>query len=932
MKRFKKLVALTLSFLMVFLMLPEEAMVALAADYTVGVGETIEISGDQSGDNYSIYASGGVATLNVVNGGTIAQVDVSSNGILNIAEGGTVTVVDLSGDGEVTSSGSIGTLTAQYGNVVLNGGTVSSLNINSTFPTVEVNGLVQADSVFSPIQFDGAGTLIVSDELVMGSSTPSSVTIQVEADTIISTYLEIDVVCGGNTYTIPAETTELSVNDLYSYTMSANEVSFDAVYPSYSEVAGKDISISNTGIMDLEISIPLTSTNFDLSLAVDSVASDNGDFSLASGSTAILTVTPKQELEVGQYSEELNIDINNSTETVALSFEVKDKEIGSGSVTMEDYYYGEEASTPVVTSDTNGTINVTIKYKAKGADDSTYTTEAPTEVGEYVVQAIFAQTDTYKEVEATAEFSVAYGVAPETPYTVEGTEGENGYYTSDVTLIPAVGYLISTQLGGSYEASVDYDETVEYIYLKDETTGAMTDAIGVVAILIDKTEPEISGVLDGDTYFEESIEVIVQDDNLYEVLLDGEAQEIIGNSMTITVSYDEETPEHSITVKDIAGHEKKVTFTLTKDTGVGSVTMEDYYYGEEASTPVVTSDTNGTTNVTIKYKAKGADDSTYTTEAPTEVGEYVVQAIFAQTDTYKEVEATAEFSVAYGVAPETPYTVEGTEGENGYYTSDVTLIPAVGYLISTQLGGSYEASVDYDETVEYIYLKDETTGAMTDAIGIVAILIDKAGPVVEGVVDGETYDEKVSVTVTDDKLSSVTLNGVAVTITDGKASFDVEYSADVSEYTLIAIDEAGHTNKVTFVVETTEEETTEEETTEGETTEEETTEEETTEGETTEEETTEEETTEGETTEEETTEEETTEEETTEEETTEEETTEEDTNSVRLIIVVGSVRLLAGTAYYFGEGNWTVDGDSTVYTGGSAFYVPKDGTYTFSNQ
>lgn len=54
---------------------------------------------------------------------------------------------------------------------------------------------------------------------------------------------------------------------------------------------------------------------------------------------------------------------------------------------------------------------------------------------------------------------------------------------------------------------------------------------------------------------------------------------------------------------------------------------------------------------------------------------------------------------------------------------------------------------------------------------------------------------------------------------------------------------------------------------------------------------------------------------------------EDDTN---VISKTGVYSLKAGTAYRLGDGNWTLEGDSTVYRGGSTFYVREDGSYHFT--
>ena len=50
-------------------------------------------------------------------------------------------------------------------------------------------------------------------------------------------------------------------------------------------------------------------------------------------------------------------------------------------------------------------------------------------------------------------------------------------------------------------------------------------------------------------------------------------------------------------------------------------------------------------NVWVYYKQKGADDSTYTTEAPTNVGEYVVKVFVQKTSDYQEFNKTYDYVI-----------------------------------------------------------------------------------------------------------------------------------------------------------------------------------------------------------------------------------------------------------------------------------------------
>ena len=94
------------------------------------------------------------------------------------------------------------------------------------------------------------------------------------------------------------------------------------------------------------------------------------------------------------------------------------KAVAQASVTLENWTYGETASTPVPTSSTNGTKNVTYEYKLKGAEDSTYSSKVPTDAGDYVLKATFGATGNYQEVVVTKEFTIEKAVKPDnTPAT-----------------------------------------------------------------------------------------------------------------------------------------------------------------------------------------------------------------------------------------------------------------------------------------------------------------------------------------------------------------------------------------------------------------------------------------------------------------------------------------------------------------------------------
>lgn len=114
---------------------------------------------------------------------------------------------------------------------------------------------------------------------------------------------------------------------------------------------------------------------------------------------------------------------------------------------------------------------------------------------------------------------------------------------------------------------------------------------------------------------------------LYAWMKDG--RQITGTESSLTLSSPSENGKY--TVKVTAGGSStdvwtsnEINVTITKANGTASVSMEGWTYGETAKTPVPTSETNGTNGVTYQYKVKDADENTYSTTVPTNVGSYTV--------------------------------------------------------------------------------------------------------------------------------------------------------------------------------------------------------------------------------------------------------------------------------------------------------------------
>lgn len=90
----------------------------------------------------------------------------------------------------------------------------------------------------------------------------------------------------------------------------------------------------------------------------------------------------------------------------------------------------------------------------------------------------------------------------------------------------------------------------------------------------------------------------------------------------------------------------------------------------------------------------------------------------------------------------------------------------------------------------------ENTAVSVDKGGDVSMAVDETAPVIEGVKDGGTYYGDTVVTIDEENLATVTVNGEAVTVTDGKFTL----KPAEGEQTVIVTDKAGNSVTVTVTV------------------------------------------------------------------------------------------------------------------------------------
>lgn len=876
-KRIRALKAIILVIIMVMELFGTDALRAVAEDVQVTTDQTID--GDSS-KNYciisgrtltisgpatvtgNIFGSGGI----VKNYGTVEMIDGLNGGTINNRDGatiktiqnsstatvnnnGTITTYVVDSYDTITNTGTIGTLTLNSDALLnLNGGTITTLTSKTgTSPSIVLDGNANVTSITGAYNISGTGTMKVDGNLNLTGdySVSDSIVVTDRTKITVPSSSKVKVKYGDKTYLLE-EGNDQTLAELAGHTITITmqddalqTIEEDISLPSGQKyLSGKTATATykakkgyyfpenySVSVLDPTAATAVVARSEDAATitVIVTIVSDGQDIvvtlpaatakttpdaptGLSGGVGTISGVTNEMEYSKDPNAEEWNAiggisdsgagEINDleagdwyvryketATTNPSAAQTVKVKGIGKATVAVENVSYGKEP-VPNAVSETNTGKEAKIEYKKASEEDTAYSETVPTAVGDYTVRATFAETDDYGAAVATKDFSIRYLETPEPPYTLVGTEGENAYYTSEVTVTPADGYRISKTLDGTYQDTLVIKETMEAsdIYLVKKSTGEKTDAVVLQAINIDTADP-ILNVTDGETYKVKSKELEVTDANLSSVTINGVAQSVSGQSFKKNL--EESVNPYVIVAEDAAGRSVKVT-------------------------------------------------------------------IYVKTE-----EKTMEKEIP---APSPAYTLSGTKGENGYYTSNVVVKPAKGYMISTELNGTYVESltIQNSQSGTVFYLRN-ASGERTGALRLEAIKIKQGAPTVN-LEHGKTYyGDSQKLVIQDDYLNQVYVNGISQNLSGTELILQLGSNNGKKKYEITAVDVAG--NKKTILV-----------------------------------------------------------------------TVAAAWMKTGIIPEGVLVNLETGNGYKLGTGNWKVQGDSTSYSGGTDFYVKKDGSYTFGKQ
>jgi len=625
-------------------------------------------------------------------------------------------------------------------------------------------------------------------------------------------------------------------------------------------IGSVDFSIADV-TYGVEVNPQLTSDTNDVSTAVIEyklVTEDDATYSVNKPTT------------VGNYIARVTLLQNEIYESVVETTEFSiTRAQGSAEFSVASVKYNQ-LIIPVVASTTHDVSTSIIEYKPAAAEDTEYSADKPTAVGDYVARVTLPENDSYQQVVRTTEFSITKATGTvefsieDVKYGVE-VKPQVKSDTNDVSTA-IVEYKLTSEDDesfttvkpvkvGEYTARVTLIANESYEQLVETTTFSIKKAKGSVRLVLENIvygeilSPEIySETNDVNTAVIE-YKSVGEDDSAYSTT----KVSAVGEYMLRVTLSESESYEQVV---------ETATFSIKKADGNGTINVEDVFYGAPVS-PELASGTNDVYKALIEYKVAGAEDSTYSTVIPIAVGDYVARVTYIENDSYNQVVDTDEFTISYLPAPTVAVKISGTEGSNGYFTTAVTISAPEGYLISDRLDGDYATSITIDATRKagYLYYKNIETGEKTAGVWQDEIMIDRQLPSATAK-DGVTYyAEFVEVIIEDSNLNYITVNGEEYQeeIIAGKATIKLESNNGLEEYEIVIADLAGNTKVMKVVV--------------------------------------------------------------------------ADNWMEQGVIPTGeNVSLMTEYEYSLGEGIWQVEGDTTSYNGNNSFYVGVEGEYTFVQQ
>ena len=621
------------------------------------------------------------------------------------------------------------------------------------------------------------------------------------------------VVIDGKTYTA-SDFTEGSLNvTLASVVASPKTVTIYAV-----DKAERELNLSFTlrhTPVDPEgatVTVPDTYVGEDYEPSVVTDSDGEVTFKYMDVNDTLEQTTTTKPTAAGEYKVIATVSATDNYNEITCSDTFKiSKRTPTSSVTCPDTYVGEDYE-PEVTTDSDGEVFISYKDNNSNAEEEVLTDEKPTTAGNYTVIVYIAESDKYLDSDCSAEFTISKR-KPETKITVPDTmvgedyevdastdsDGEMTIYYKDNSKGSNAPLLTSKPTAaGKYTAIAKVAETDKYLASSASAEFTISRYTAEASVSVPDSKA-------GDGY---EITFDTNSDGKDDVKFEFKKKDADDSTYTTTKPSTKGSYTIRATVPETAKYNKVTCtddFIISLREAEASVVVDDSYVGTKYDVELTTN-SDGKDSAVYEYRAKSAPDSAYSKDKPTAAGSYVVRVTVPETARYTKVVCTDDFTISYLPAPTPPYTMKGTKGSNGYFTSDVELIPADGYEISTVFGQDYSDAIPYSDDLNIVYLRRTSDGALTSAIAVSSRpKIDKDNPSFSDddgdLEDGSVhYGKNYKLKISDPNLASLTVNGDPV----GTNGDGTEVTLDPGNYKktflIVAEDEAGNKTTITVTV------------------------------------------------------------------------------------------------------------------------------------
>lgn len=539
---------------------------------------------------------------------------------------------------------------------------------------------------------------------------------------------------------------------------------------------------------------------------------ENTDYKIVSYSDNMNAGTAKIEIE----------GIGNYKDTVFGNFIIEPID---GSVTdisdISKTYDGETVANPTYTSLSKG--NVIFEYKVKDADDSTYTTTAPSDVGEYIVRVTVAADNNYKEASNTAEFTIAqkeigisWGATEFLPYTGQVIVPEatatclvNGDVCSLTTSV-----LKTTDgagiVPGEWEAEVTAISNSNYKLPENITTSFTIINGNQDKPVLSSTSETVDGRNDGEiSDLTTAMEYKKASDSTYTPITSERLTNLSDGTYHVRYAakqYYNASPDTEVII--YAGNKLNINIPENQNGYTLEVNKTEVSWEEPATLTFALKDGYTKTeafavkvnNEIVPLDANGAytisdiqENQTITVEGVADITAPTA-AIKVTTNEWKEFITNITFGAFFKEPQEVTITANDVNTGSGldkiyYYLSETEIAEAD--IASVTDWVEYTEVFNINPDKKYvIYAKAVDKAGNIVFINSEGLVLDATAPEITGITNGGTYYGNTEFGVTESYLDKVTLDGTSITLTDGKYTI----VADDKEHTIVATDKATNSN------------------------------------------------------------------------------------------------------------------------------------------